>query len=88
MIVYKYQIVFGSRHTVSMPRGARILRFNNQDGVPCIWALVDPHEVAEERKFLLVNTGEPFNALGLTYVGSALFSGGSLVWHLFEKEAA
>lgn len=82
--VYKYPFYLSSTFQLSMPAGAEILMVEDQDGVPCIWALVDPGSSFETRTFRLYGTGHPIeNPDPLKHRGS--FQQGRLVWHLFEE---
>ena len=46
--IYKYAIEITDDRDIVMPVGAKILTVQNQNGVPCIWAMVDPN--SEKRK--------------------------------------
>lgn len=67
---------------VQMPVGAQILHVHDQDGGPCIWALVDPDAKKEVRRFFIVGTGHKFDPRW-QYIGTAHCGG--LVWHVFEE---
>lgn len=41
--IYKYAIEITDDQDIVMPVGAKILTVQNQNGVPCIWAMVDPN---------------------------------------------
>ena len=83
--VRKYKLSFIDREeAVLMPRGAEILFFGNQNGVPCLWARVETDTAYLGRVFVVCGTGRP-DADG-KYIGSALFEGGALVLHCFEIE--
>lgn len=84
--IYKYEISLSdSITTIDVPKGARILSFQNQKETACVWMLVNVHAPKERRKFVIFGTGQPFEGLDeFTYVGTAQFRGGSLVFHCFE----
>jgi hypothetical protein len=88
--VFKYVVpgppVIGSSYLaqIDLPIGAEVLSFQCQDGVPCIWALVDDEAEPEPRVFVFAGTGHPLFDLPLDYVGTAQ-NGRGLVWHLFER---
>ncbi len=83
--IFKYALrVTDARQTVLMPLGARILSVQNQNGNLTLWALVDDRRDQVPRKFLVVGTGQDFDAFGLEYVGTAQI--GIFVWHVFEEE--
>ena len=79
---------------VEMPVGAKVLtvaaqadeRGNEQ---ACLWALVDPDPRCEKetRRFRTVGTGHTIVDPGsLEYVGTFMFAGGALVFHVFEEQ--
>ena len=84
--IYKYpfpRVFPPASFKLTMPVGAVIIEFANQDGRPCIWAQLDHDELEdEERSFTLVGTGRAIPD-GATYIGT-IHIPGPLVWHLFE----
>lgn len=89
--IYKYPIPIADSFKMELPKGAMILSFQSQNGVPCIWAMVETGFVEEERSFRLYGTGRPIGNIpkdaGLHYIGTAQQSQTPpLVWHLFEEE--
>ena len=84
--IHKYQVPIGDETViVPMPHGSKILKLDIQRGVPCIWAIVDTAQAAEEYKFVWRGTGHDCEKLTSgEYVGSVLIEGGSLVFHLFQ----
>ena len=85
--VWKYPLdMLKSQHDVPMPARAEILAVQTQTEVPCIWALVDPSQPPESRRFVIVGTGHPFEFDGVTahHVGTFQLMGGSFIGHLFE----
>ncbi|MBA7689651.1 hypothetical protein ES703_98159 [subsurface metagenome] len=86
--IYKYPIpAETNQFAITMPRGARVLSFQIQHGVPCIWALVDTEEPVEAKNFYLVGTGHPFifNLDYVRFIGTAQLMNGDLLLHLFER---
>ena len=88
--IYKYPIPIEGAFEIDLPKGAMILSFQSQNGVPCIWAMVETGFVEEERSFRLFGTGHPVeiipNDRSLHYIGTAQQSQiPPLVWHLFEE---
>lgn len=80
--VWKYPIKFGDTIELIMPFGAQILKFDTQDGVLMIWALVYDSVALQTRRFRLVGTGHPLPDYGLVHIGTCFH--GPFVWHLFE----
>lgn len=90
MVIWKYQVREGvSRrdqvaYTFDIPSGAQILCVQMQDDMPTIWAMVNPADRKVRRRFVLVDTGDEFDANGLVYIGTVQDSRG-YVTHVFEK---
>lgn len=85
LTVFKYPVLMCNESTIDMPEGAKLLSFQSQYGEPVLWALVDPTKPNRARHFRLAGTGHPIDELRtLHYVGTAQFSDGALVFHLFE----
>lgn len=84
--IYKYQLALHGVNVLPLPTGARPLAVDDQDGVLCMWALIDDECSDEERNFAFVGTGHPIpGSLESTYIGTVQQP--PFVWHLFEIEA-
>ncbi len=83
--IYKYPFGITDDFEIFMPEGARVLHVGMQYDRPCIWALVDPNAVQEERKFHLAGTGHSIEdkIADWQYVGTFTMQDGALVFHLF-----
>ena len=77
--IWKFEIKEGP---IRMPMGAKILSVQSQRERGMIWAFVDPNAEDEPRQFVVVGTGEPFDATNMTYIGT--YQESPFVWHLFE----
>jgi hypothetical protein len=86
LTVYKYEVLLIDDVIIDLPEGAKVLTFQAQNEVPCIWALVDPNAAKVPRRFRLAGTGHliQHDEKSLRYVGTAQFHEGALVFHLFE----
>ena len=84
--VFKYPIPIRDDFSLALPGGARILDVQVQNGVGCIWALVDASIPPIMRRFRLAGTGHPLNEPHLIHIGTFQLEGGALVFHLFEVE--
>ena len=90
--IFKYPFVTTGSLGISMPRFAKILCVQMQDGNPCIWAMVDPEQKLVMRHFEVFGTGhsipdipDSFPSIpARVYVGTYQQANGKLVWHLFE----
>lgn len=76
--IFKYQIA----PTVKMPKGAKVIRVAQQDGIGFLWAIVNPAKTTSElRKFGIVGTGHVLPEKA-DYIGS--YDDGPFVWHVLE----
>lgn len=84
--VWKYEIDPRAEFTtLKMPVGATPLAVDLQHNLVQMWCLCNPAEkVLEERSFILVGTGEGFDAENAKYIGTFQVQGGVFIWHLFE----
>lgn len=86
--IYKYPLEVADQQTISLPKKSKILTVQNQKGIPCLWALVDPNELEfEERIILTYGTGHKieFSEDDISYIETYQLAGGDLVFHVFEK---
>ncbi len=84
-VIWKFPVPVRAEPTmVAMPIGARILSVQTQREEICIWALVDPDEDREERRFLVVATGQTFDPTGMDYLGTVQINGGIRIFHVWE----
>ena len=71
-----------------MPKGAKLLNVQVQDGVPYLYALANPLEANEPRPVKFYGTGKDIpDADSLSYVGTFQIETnlrGFLVFHVFE----
>jgi len=57
--VFKYPIEVNDHFTLFLPKGAKILKVECQNGEPCLWTLVNPDNPVERRIFRFAGTGHP-----------------------------
>lgn len=91
--VYKYEIMPGDDIEIEMPRGAEPLSVQTQQGVPMLWALVDPHAPLVTRRFRLTGTGHDIGTdiaarVAFRFVGTFQLIASGLVFHLFDRGEA
>lgn len=88
--IHKYTLeTFGPEVTVKMPAGAIVRHAGNQHGNLCLWAEVDTNNPLRDRIFRVVGTGNRLECESgryLNYRGTAIFSNGDLVLHVFELD--
>lgn len=84
--VYKYPFSISQAFDIPLPRGAKVLSVQLQDGRPTLWAMVDTARELCLRQFLVFGTGTfiPDVAIeyGLNFVSTLQYQ--EFVWHLFE----
>lgn len=83
--IHKYKIEeITDLFEIEMPRGAKVLTVQLQQGTPCIWAQVDPKQPMDKRQFRLAGTGHPLDeSTRREYIGSFQMSNETLIFHLF-----
>jgi len=81
--VHKFLFVVEDEVKIEMPIGAKILKVEEQDGSPCMWALVDTKRMKHTRTFRVFGTGHPVEMVK-HHIGTFLSKGGDRVWHVFE----
>jgi hypothetical protein len=83
-VIWKYTLECESTQTISMPKYSTVLSLQVQNGVPCIWALVNPTSEKTDRIFKIYPTGIEFNNIdNLAFIGTFQIEG-NLVFHVFE----
>ena len=78
--VYKYELR-SQDSSISLPEEAEILTVQLQNGIPTLWALVDPENELETRFISIVGTGWEV-AETVKYI--CTYMDGPFVWHAFE----
>ena len=82
--IYKFPLKIEDVQIIDMPNDAQILTVQMQDGVPCLWAKVDPNKRMRPYAFRIFGTGHPIpdNFRGV-YIGTFQSKGGILVFHVW-----
>lgn len=82
-VVWKYPLKVNDHQLVAMPVGARPLCVQLQQGVPMLWALVDPEGEIKNRNVYMLGTGAGSleNPDDYKHIGTVQMDG--LVWHYF-----
>lgn len=85
--IWKFELPLrnGGEQIIDMPVLSRILCVQDQNGILCIWAVVDPKKEMTKRKFLIVGTGYESKHIPLDYIGTVQQMSGALIWHIFEE---
>lgn len=91
MRVYKYPME-SYEVTIEMPRGAKVLSariqgppYNNEREGIVLWALVDPTNPTEPRRFVAVNTGPLLVGNDRRFIDTCEATTG-IIWHVFEEK--
>ena len=93
--VWKYSITNMDGTTIHVPYyedkkfNEQVLFCDVQNGVPCLWALVDTERQERAIRVLVVGTGHNADVVidrGLRHVGSFMLLGGRFVGHVFVSE--
>ena len=83
-VVYKYPLVVTDRQLVTMPKEAKLMSVQVQNGTPCLWALVNPENPTEEVPILLYGTGHKIpDTENIAYIGTIQMPKYGLVLHAF-----
>ena len=82
--IWKQQLAITDTQIISVPGGSRFLTVQMQNGVPCIWYIVDTEESGRSQyEFTTVGTGNPIDELIGNYLGT--YQKGPLVFHVFYR---
>lgn len=85
-VVYKYPLELVEKQELRLPDNHEILDIQLQNGVPCLWVLLnsDDMEPSAEHRFYItmVGTGHPFNSKQLSFIKTLQLSN-QLVFHFF-----
>lgn len=80
--IYKYPLSHGLQQVRHIPVGANIISVQMQNGVPCIWAIVDTTAEVIPVQFQIYGTGQEIPTdCRLKHIGS--IQDGQYVWHVF-----
>lgn len=84
-VIFKYQMPVMEKFTMKLPRGADIIRVDDQGGMFWLWAVIDTNEPDEDRNFVAVKCGAKVPDGKLSYVGFCkIFVQQELGLYIFE----
>lgn len=86
--VWKYKLRLTDTQTIEVPKGGEILSAQSQYGDICLWVLLDPDSAKERREIEIYGTGNPIHDAERKFIGTVQLHGGSLVFHVFERNPA
>lgn len=84
MTIWKFQLKTVAVQAVSMPPDAKILSVQDQYGIPCLWAVLDPDAQTVQRCIEIFGTGHEVPTAERNYIGTVQDADG-FVWHVFER---
>jgi len=83
-VIWKERVPYEAQFTLQMPRAARVLSVQMQNGDPYLWFLIpDTSADKVERKFYQYGTGEQVEEIKGKYIGTFQVEN-YFVFHLFE----
>lgn len=84
--IWKYQIPVLEDFNISLPKGAEIIRFDNEEGKLWLWAIVNPDSPTEERRLLAFKTCAEMPDKSLKFLGmAAIYIQAELMLYYFEE---
>lgn len=81
--IWKFPFKIKDVVILKIPHSATILHLGLQDGIPCIWALVDPKNDTRDYLFSIYGTGHEIEGDHIQFVGTLIFNESGLVFHVF-----
>ncbi len=89
--IWKYELQVNANlypKSISMPKNADVLSVQVQNGIVCLWALVDPLAEKEPRSFEVFGTGHEIHydmGVERRFVATFQLLNEGLVFHVFER---
>ena len=86
--IYKYPIPVQEKYIIELPKGAKIIRCQDVDGLFFLWAIVNTEAQSEARHLELYKTGQPILTPleNLVMIGQCrLFIMQELMLYVFEN---
>ena len=88
--IYKYELNVTDEQTLSLPKNHKVLTVMVQNGIPCIWVLLDPEQrEKEDLDVFIFGTGQMIPEFAtierLTYLGSFMIVNDNFVGHVYYK---
>lgn len=88
--IFKYPLDLVDTQTILVHRGAIPLCVQVQNGIPCLWAIVDLAAATGGLTLRIIGTGHPIDddLDSLTYLDTFQMMDGALVFHVFRIRRA
>ena len=86
--VWKFPLEQVPAQVIEIPAGSELLSIEVQNGIPCIYALVDPKEKNKKLIWIdVVGTGDQIVIeSGMRFMKTVMLHNGDAVFHIFVKE--
>lgn len=82
--IHKFPLKTTDSQKLFITHGAKILCLQVQNGIPCVWVLMDTEEHPVVAEVTTIGTGhDAENVLPDSYIGTYQLQGGALVFHVF-----
>lgn len=82
--IWKFPLEITDTQQINVPVGTTFISSQFQNGVLCLWGIVNPDNILVQRTIDIIGTGNPFRH-PYTSKFIATVQQGPLVWHIFEK---
>jgi hypothetical protein len=83
--IWKFPLKIVDHQLVTAPAGMQPLCVDVQNGIPCLWAMVDPSREKVQHPIFINGTGHPVRHQG-HYISTFQMHDGALVFHAFVDE--
>ena len=83
LTIWKYELKTTGRQVVEMPADPQILSVAVQNGIPCLWAMVDSERPRQGRVIRIHGTGQRLAVIH-EFIGTFMLHDGALVFHVFD----
>ncbi len=81
--IWKFSLTIQDSQKIKIPAGSKILSIQMQNGIPCIWALVNPDDSKRDKTIRIYSTGRRVESHHGDFIGT--FQTGPLVFHAFDE---
>lgn len=87
--IWKFPLLITPLQTVRLSCGSQLLTVDVQDGIPCLWAIVETDAPERDVAIRCRTTGETFDDHGSYshHLGTALLRNGEWVYHFFSAHS-
>jgi hypothetical protein len=82
-VIWKFPFNVNDEVILQVPKDAQLLSIQIQDGIPCLWAKVNPTMPKNPMKLGIYGTGHQHDAISGIFLATFQMQGGSLVFHAF-----